>query len=285
MGRADWEWLQRLFDEANFHDAGSFFTLVIAHDISSLPGRLATHCNPVIDIHQSASFKASLHAILGQYLSRKNREDIQDHVEALVSEREDTLKSSGPAPDAPTAMTDDAITLPPRRTPSQDSSPSVLPRTSSDAQQEAKSQGISPGQMRQMLDWSLLHGSDKIEEACTKMREALSSTDDDALQQRLLTDLASKYPSYGDILRFIAIATPGLMEHEIIALVKAKVTTSQMDSARFSRFRTEMLDKRIIILVGGVVDFASSGLRTAAHRSLFYDNKQRHTFLKVMARV
>jgi hypothetical protein len=36
------------------------------------------------------------------------------------------------------------------------------------------------------------------------------------LQQVFLEDMAAKYPSYADLLRFLAIATPGLMECELI---------------------------------------------------------------------
>jgi hypothetical protein len=41
-----------------------------------------------------------------------------------------------------------------------------------------------------------------------------------------------------------------------------------------------MTERRIIVVLCGVVDFASAGLRTAAH-DLFLDNKQRYACMSV----
>ena len=162
-----------------------------------------------------------------------------------------------------------------------------LSRTASEDPGDAAAGGtsLSPGQLRLVLDWSLLHEPDKLADASGKVRQAMAAGDDESsslLLQAFLQDMTAKYPSYADLLRFLAIATPGLMECELIGLIKARVAASQFDSHRFLRFRAEMVDRRVIIFLGGIVDFASAGLREAAHRSLFSDNKQRHAYIKVM---
>ena len=138
---------------------------------------------------------------------------------------------------------------------------------------------MSPGVLRLVLDWSLFHAAD-FTSAQENMRKRLCSCNTGAVQG-FLADIDNKYRSYGDFLRFLAIARPGLTEYELLALIKARNSNSTMESARFARFRAEMTERRIIVVICGVIDFASSGLRTAAH-DLFLDNQQRHLYVKVM---
>lgn len=46
--------------------------------------------------------------------------------------------------------------------------------------------------------------------------------------------------------------------------------------------RTELIDHRILVIVGGVIDFASAGLRRAAHTALFSDHIQRLEYVRVL---
>ena len=118
-----------------------------------------------------------------------------------------------------------------------------------------------------------------------------------------------RYRSYGESLRFLALARDGLVDlevspcvrgfvrtcrnslrlaltrtdiNQVVSLLHARNAASTMDCARFGRMRTELIDHRILVVVGGVIDFASAGLRRAAHTVLFSDHIQRLEYVRVL---
>ena len=246
MDRADWEYLQSLSE-----DEGSL-VIVIAHQTEMIPPRLSKFATIHIDLTRSESLSASLKIVTAMYLSDKQQEQLCDPVISFID--------------------------------------SVGKFASSHAQGESNEESresnraqapeqMSPGQLRLVLDWSLYHAAD-LTSAQVHMRKWLCSLNDGAVQRGFLADIDAKHRSYGDCLRFLAIARPGLTEYEFLALIKARNSNSTMDNARFARFRAEMTERRIIVVLCGVVDFASAGLRTAAH-DLFLDNKQRYACMSV----
>ena len=55
---------------------------------------------------------------------------------------------------------------------------------------------------------------------------------------------------------------------------EATNTNIYLDMARLRRFRAEMVERRVVLVLGGVLELSSSGMRSAAH-ALFSDNKHR----------
>ena len=268
--REDWTWLQSVSEEE-----GSFI-IVISHQTETVPQRLNQFCDPIIDLELKGDTLAnSVKAVSAMYLSGKNMESLCEPVLSLLSKKMDQETSSNAEQDHKDVSSRGTGTF-------LNSTAQVSANSHSSPTANAQSQAmrITPGCLRLVLEWSLFCASDFVA-ACTQIHKSLNSNDENAVQQSFLADIDAKYRSYGDCLRFLAIARPGLMEYEITALLKVRNQNSLMDSSRFSRFRAEMLQRRIIIVIGGVIDFASTGLRTAAH-NLFYDNKQRHLYIKAM---
>ena len=250
MDRADWEYLQSLSE-----DEGSL-VIVIAHQTETIPPRLSKFAKTRIDLTRSELLNISLKTVSAMYLSDKQQEQLSDSVISLIDSVGEFASSHAQGES------------------------NEKPRENNPAQ---ASEQMSPGQLRLVLDWSLYHAAD-LTSAQVHMRKWLCSLNDGAVQRGFLADIDAKHRSYGDCLRFLAIARPGLTEYEFLALIKARNSNSTMDSARFTRFRADMTERRIIVVLCGVVDFASSGLRTAAH-DLFLDNKQRYACMHACPRL
>jgi len=262
--KGDYEYLQTLSE-----DEGSL-TIIVTHDSEDIPVRLAKFCDPTIDMENSESLLTSVKTVIATYLSSKSQDALCEPVTNLLLNPAPAQVASEPFSRAA------SMSGGPART------------TSSSTQAELVAESLkptiqmTPGRLRLLLDWSLFHAHSVFETSSLSIRKSLSSTDPNDVMQAFLKDVDDKYRSYGDCLRFFAIARPGLTEYEMVALLKARNSNSTMDSARFSRFRAEMFDRRIILVLGGVFDFTSVGVRNAAHVALFTDNKQRLLYMKVM---
>ena len=60
----------------------------------------------------------------------------------------------------------------------------------------------------------------------------------------------------------------------VCVCVCKEATNIYLDMARLRRFRAEMVERRVVLVLGGVLELSSSGMRSAAH-ALFSDNKHR----------
>jgi len=261
-GKGDYEYLQTLSE-----DEGSL-TIIVTHDSDDIPVRLSKFCDLTIDMENSESLLTSVKTVIATYLSSKSQEALCEPVTNLLL---------NPAPAQ-------VASEPFSRAASMSGGPARTTSSSTQAELVAESlkPTMTPGRLRLLLDWSLFHAHSVFETSSLSIWKSLSSTDPNNVMQAFLKDVDDKYSSYGDCLRFFAIARPGLTEYEMVALLKARNSNSTMDSARFSRFRAEMFDRRIILVLGGVFDFTSVGVRNAAHIALFTDNKQRLLYMKVM---
>jgi CRP-like cAMP-binding protein len=309
MVKSDWEWLQRVWEEEG--QLGMGLTLVIAHESASLPARLARFCSPVIDLEQSQGGGRNLEAAIGCYLSRKGHAQLLGPIAALVQglsrlhpedaehvqhDDEDSLAASiAPAfgqvaqPEAPVLVQSESAPGVAESEPAVGEGGSGADKRTGTATRTRTSRRhvMSAGCMRLVIEWALfraaspdLSDAHAFEKASAVLLAKLRRNSMGAALT-LLEGIDARHRSFGDCLRMLAIARAGLLPSEMIALFKAANPNAMMNAARFSRMRELLIERRVLVVLGGVLDFASTGLREAAH-SLFELDAQRLAYVKTM---